>query len=55
MILRDVRKHRPMNSRVTLLDVGGVIEKLMGGAYRSKYCRRKFRSIYRSRANIHEV
>ena len=33
-------------SRVTLNDVGMVIELLMGGAFRSNYCRRKFRSVF---------
>lgn len=46
MMLREIRKKKESNRKVTLLEVGEVIEKLMGGAYRSRYCRRKFRSLY---------
>ena len=51
-IVRDVR---PSSNRhvtefdqndYTLIDIGLVINKLMGGAYRSSYTRRKFRHIY---------
>lgn len=45
-ILRDVRPHIPKGYCYTLHDVGLVINKLMGGAYRSYYTRRKFRPIY---------
>ena len=45
-IVRDVRPHMPRNYSFTLIDVGLVINKLMGGAYRSSYTRRKFRSLY---------
>lgn len=45
-ILRDVRPHIPKGYVYTLHDVGLVINKLMGGAYRSYYTRRKFRPIY---------
>jgi transient receptor potential cation channel subfamily M member 3 len=45
-ILRDVRKHLPKGYIYTLHDIGLVINKLMGGAYRSYYTRRKFRPIY---------
>ena len=47
-IVRDVRPHMPRNYSYTLIDIGLVINKLMGGAYRSSYTRRKFRSIYSS-------
>jgi transient receptor potential cation channel subfamily M protein 3 len=30
----------------TLVDIGLAINKLMGGAFRSSYCRRKFRHMY---------
>ena len=46
MMLRDVRKNRQPQARVTLIEVGEVLEKLMGGAYRSLYCRRKFKELY---------
>ncbi|XP_032306709.1 transient receptor potential cation channel trpm isoform X7 [Drosophila ananassae] len=45
-ILRDVRPHIPKGYIYTLHDIGLVINKLMGGAYRSYYTRRKFRPIY---------
>ncbi|XP_059613216.1 transient receptor potential cation channel trpm isoform X3 [Phlebotomus argentipes] len=45
-ILRDVRPHIPKGYMYTLHDIGLVINKLMGGAYRSYYTRRKFRPIY---------
>uniref|UniRef100_A0A1B0A220 LSDAT_euk domain-containing protein n=1 Tax=Glossina pallidipes TaxID=7398 RepID=A0A1B0A220_GLOPL len=56
-ILRDVRPHIPKGYIYTLHDIGLVINKLMGGAYRSYYTRRKFRPIYakvmNSYANAH--
>ncbi|XP_014259871.1 transient receptor potential cation channel trpm [Cimex lectularius] len=45
-ILRDVRPHIPRGYVYTLHDIGLVINKLMGGAFRSQYTRRKFRLIY---------
>ncbi|XP_063995488.1 transient receptor potential cation channel trpm isoform X2 [Diachasmimorpha longicaudata] len=45
-ILRDVRPHIPRGYIYTLHDIGLVINKLMGGAYRHQYTRRKFRMIY---------
>ena len=45
-IVRVVRPHMPRNFLFTLIDIGLVINKLMGGAYRSSYTRRKFRHIY---------
>ena len=45
-IVRDVRPHMPRNYAYTLIDIGLVINKLMGGAYRSFYTRRKFRHNY---------
>ncbi|XP_065168332.1 transient receptor potential cation channel trpm isoform X4 [Atheta coriaria] len=45
-ILRDVRPHIPRGYIYTLHDIGLVINKLMGGAYRAFYTRRKFRPIY---------
>ncbi|XP_012260882.2 transient receptor potential cation channel trpm isoform X3 [Athalia rosae] len=45
-ILRDVRPHIPRGYVYTLHDIGLVINKLMGGAYRAQYTRRKFRAIY---------
>lgn len=45
-ILRDLRPHIPKGYIYTLHDIGLVINKLMGGAYRAFYTRRKFRPIY---------
>ncbi|XP_029053463.1 transient receptor potential cation channel trpm isoform X1 [Osmia bicornis bicornis] len=45
-ILRDVRPNIPRGYMYTLHDIGLVINKLMGGAYRSQYTRRRFRVIY---------
>ncbi|XP_066585207.1 transient receptor potential cation channel trpm isoform X2 [Prorops nasuta] len=45
-ILRDVRPHIPRDYMYTLHDIGLVINKLMGGAYRAQYTRRRFRTIY---------
>ena len=39
-------QHIPLGYRYTLYDIGQVIEKLMGGAYRAAYCRRRFRTMY---------
>ncbi|GBP81856.1 Transient receptor potential cation channel trpm, partial [Eumeta japonica] len=56
-ILRDVRPHLPRGYVYTLHDIGLVINKLMGGAYRCYYTRRKFRPIYakvmNKSANVH--
>ena len=53
-IVRDVRPSSAASSTLalsspsdyTLIDIGLVINKLMGGAYRCSYTRRKFRHIY---------
>lgn len=37
----------------TLIDIGMVIEHLMGGAFRSTYCRKRFRQKYNAlRRNV---
>ncbi|ELT97529.1 hypothetical protein CAPTEDRAFT_120255, partial [Capitella teleta] len=41
-----ISQHIPPDYRYTLYDIGQVMEKLMGGAYRASYCRRKFRAKY---------
>ncbi|XP_043280353.1 transient receptor potential cation channel trpm isoform X2 [Venturia canescens] len=56
-ILRDVRPHIPRGYIYTLHDIGLVINKLMGGAYRAHYTRRKFRMIYAKvmkRSGVHQ-
>ncbi|KAI8499346.1 Transient receptor putative cation channel sub M member 3, partial [Branchiostoma belcheri] len=45
-LVRDVKKNMTSNSRYNLIDIGLVIEKLMGGAYRCAYTRKKFRLHY---------
>ena len=44
-MLKDVVKVTP-NYRITLIDIGLVIESLMGGAYESYYTSREFRRKY---------
>ncbi|KAK4317577.1 hypothetical protein Pmani_011358 [Petrolisthes manimaculis] len=45
-IMRDVKKNIPRDYRYTVIDIGLVINKLMGGAYRAYYTRKKFRTVY---------
>ncbi|KAI5097873.1 transient receptor potential cation channel subfamily M member 7, partial [Silurus meridionalis] len=50
-LVRDVKQgNLPPNYKVTLIDVGLVIEHLMGGTYRCNYTRKRFRIIYN---NLH--
>ncbi|XP_036390403.1 transient receptor potential cation channel subfamily M member 7-like [Megalops cyprinoides] len=50
-LVRDVKQgHLPANYKITLIDVGLVIEYLMGGTYRCNYTRKRFRIIYN---NLH--
>ncbi|MCI4378872.1 hypothetical protein PGIGA_G00221340 [Pangasianodon gigas] len=44
------RGNLPPNYKITLIDVGLVIEHLMGGTYRCNYTRKRFRIIYN---NLH--
>ncbi|KAI1900036.1 hypothetical protein AGOR_G00045870 [Albula goreensis] len=46
-LVEDVKQsHLPIGYRVSLIDVGLVIEYLIGGAYRSTYTRKHFRATY---------
>ncbi|XP_050403200.2 transient receptor potential cation channel subfamily M member 3 isoform X3 [Patella vulgata] len=45
-LFRDICKHQHSSYRVTLPDVGVVVQHLMGGAFRSSYCRKRFRQKY---------
>ncbi|XP_064607878.1 transient receptor potential cation channel subfamily M member 3-like isoform X2 [Liolophura sinensis] len=45
-LVRDLRKSVPSQYRYTLPDLGMVTQHLMGGAFRSMYCRRRFRQKY---------
>lgn len=47
LLVEDVKQtHIPKGYRVSLIDVGQVIEYLIGGAYRSTYTRKHFRAHY---------
>ncbi|XP_074513194.1 transient receptor potential cation channel subfamily M member 1a [Sebastes fasciatus] len=46
-VVRDVKKgNLPPDYQITLIDIGLVLEFLMGGAYRCYYTRKSFRSLY---------
>ncbi|XP_054587961.1 transient receptor potential cation channel subfamily M member 1 [Nothobranchius furzeri] len=46
-VVRDVKKgNLPPDYQITLIDIGLVLEFLMGGAYRCKYTRKNFRTLY---------
>uniref|UniRef100_A0A3Q3IXP2 Transient receptor potential cation channel, subfamily M, member 3 n=1 Tax=Monopterus albus TaxID=43700 RepID=A0A3Q3IXP2_MONAL len=46
-LVRDVKKgNLPPDYRISLVDIGLVIEYLMGGAYRCNYTRKRFRTLY---------
>ncbi|XP_070687197.1 transient receptor potential cation channel subfamily M member 1-like [Pempheris klunzingeri] len=46
-VVRDVKKgNLPPDYQITLIDIGLVLELLMGGAYRCKYTRKSFRTLY---------
>ncbi|KAK2920508.1 hypothetical protein Q8A73_002712 [Channa argus] len=46
-MVRDVKKgNLPPDYQITLIDIGLVVEFLMGGAYRCKYTRKSFRTLY---------
>lgn len=50
-LVRDVKQsHLTPNYKITLIDIGLVIEYLMGGTYRCNYTRKRFRIIYN---NLH--
>uniref|UniRef100_A0A671NG36 non-specific serine/threonine protein kinase n=1 Tax=Sinocyclocheilus anshuiensis TaxID=1608454 RepID=A0A671NG36_9TELE len=59
-LVRDVKQgNLPPNYKITLIDMGLVIEYLMGGTYRCNYTRKRFRIIYNnlhgnSRVNEHK-
>ncbi|XP_012972837.1 transient receptor potential cation channel subfamily M member 6 [Mesocricetus auratus] len=46
-LVQDVKQHTLLSSyRITLIDIGLVVEYLIGGAYRSSYTRKSFRVLY---------
>ncbi|VDI37874.1 transient receptor potential cation channel subfamily M member 3 [Mytilus galloprovincialis] len=55
-LVRDIKKHVPSNYHYTLLDIGLVINHLMDGAFRSTYCRKRFRQKYNAiKRNLHSI
>ncbi|XP_045072686.1 transient receptor potential cation channel subfamily M member 1-like, partial [Coregonus clupeaformis] len=47
VVVRDVKKgNLPPDYQITLIDIGLVMEHLMGGAYRCNYTRKNFRALY---------
>ncbi|KAL0968918.1 hypothetical protein UPYG_G00273680 [Umbra pygmaea] len=47
VVVRDIKKgNLPPDYQITLIDIGLVMEYLMGGAYRCKYTRKNFRTLY---------
>ncbi|XP_019506231.1 PREDICTED: transient receptor potential cation channel subfamily M member 6 isoform X3 [Hipposideros armiger] len=54
-LIRDVKQHTLLSGyRITLIDIGLVIEYLIGGAYRSSYTRKNFRAFYNSLYRKHK-
>lgn len=45
-LVRDIKKHVPSDYRYTLIDIGSVLQHLMGGGFRASYCRKRFRQKY---------
>ncbi|KAB7493931.1 Transient receptor potential cation channel trpm [Armadillidium nasatum] len=45
-IIKDIKKTVPRDYKYSLIDIGLAINKLMGGAFRSSYTRKKFRSTF---------
>uniref|UniRef100_A0A2C9JU91 TRPM SLOG domain-containing protein n=1 Tax=Biomphalaria glabrata TaxID=6526 RepID=A0A2C9JU91_BIOGL len=45
-LIRDVKKHVPSNYYYTLPDIGLVLQFLIGGGFRSSYCRKIFKQRY---------
>lgn len=47
LLVRDVKKSNlPPDYHISLIDIGLVLEYLMGGAYRCNYTRKSFRTLY---------
>lgn len=45
----------PPDYQITLIDIGLVLEFLMGGAYRCKYTRKTFRTLYNNLYGLKRV
>ncbi|XP_060988077.1 transient receptor potential cation channel subfamily M member 6 isoform X2 [Dama dama] len=54
-LVQDVKQHTLLSGyRITLIDIGLVIEYLIGGAYRSSYTRKNFRALYNNLYRKHK-
>uniref|UniRef100_A0A5F8HBL9 non-specific serine/threonine protein kinase n=1 Tax=Monodelphis domestica TaxID=13616 RepID=A0A5F8HBL9_MONDO len=54
-LVRDVKQNNlPSDYRISLIDIGLVIEYLIGGAYRSSYTRKNFRALYNNLCRKHK-
>uniref|UniRef100_A0A671VB47 Transient receptor potential cation channel, subfamily M, member 1a n=1 Tax=Sparus aurata TaxID=8175 RepID=A0A671VB47_SPAAU len=55
-VVRDVKKgNLPPDYQITLIDIGLVLEFLMGGAYRCNYTRKSFRTLYNNLYGLKRV
>ncbi|XP_009992861.1 PREDICTED: transient receptor potential cation channel subfamily M member 7 [Chaetura pelagica] len=55
-LVRDVKQgNLPPGYKINLIDVGLVIEYLMGGTYRCTYTRKRFRAVYNSLSGSNRV
>uniref|UniRef100_A0A8B9CG47 Transient receptor potential cation channel subfamily M member 6 n=1 Tax=Anser brachyrhynchus TaxID=132585 RepID=A0A8B9CG47_9AVES len=55
-LVRDVKQSTlPLDYKISLIDIGLVIEYLLGGAYRSSYTRKHFRILYNDLYRKHKV
>uniref|UniRef100_A0A8B9L1Z2 Transient receptor potential cation channel, subfamily M, member 1b n=1 Tax=Astyanax mexicanus TaxID=7994 RepID=A0A8B9L1Z2_ASTMX len=56
VIVREVKKgNLPPDYQITLIDIGLVVEYLIGGAYRCNYTRKSFRSLYNNLYGLKRV
>uniref|UniRef100_A0A8C8M7S9 Transient receptor potential cation channel, subfamily M, member 1b n=1 Tax=Oncorhynchus tshawytscha TaxID=74940 RepID=A0A8C8M7S9_ONCTS len=56
VVVRDVKKgNLPPDYQITLIDIGLVMEYLMGGAYRCNYTRKNFRALYNNLYGLKRV
>ncbi|XP_037653461.1 transient receptor potential cation channel subfamily M member 6 [Choloepus didactylus] len=54
-LVQDVKQNTLLSGyRITLIDIGLVIEYLIGGAYRSSYTRKNFRAFYNNISRKHK-
>lgn len=54
-ILGYIQGNLPPDYQITLIDIGLVLEYLMGGAYRSNYTRKAFRNLYNNLYGLKRV